>query len=437
MPTTDAVGAFWWSVPVKARTRALIIVVGLVVLGGGGYWAARPDETEELLSDIGLRLAAWRDDLRRKGADMVDSAREVVGLDRAGSETPAEAPPAPPPPVVRHVVWASADGQLLRAEVPAPAHEDFVVALRQSQSEDLNRLARLAEKRFRQEAEPLVKDVVARVPAFMTEALGGAAQYAAAADTFAGLEPGMEPAALKDKARQLAAERLTTLYRDRVLRPDATVPELMAVSGRVIADVRTDLIRSCDRYDDAFRAFLRANVKQVQALSPDGRWSDVAWDGASASFRSLCQTLRASGVAASWFDEAVTRAAGEPSMTAHELLGQMAQPAAGVAERMMQSYDGAYGALAGRGLPQPLSRFMALAWSYGASSPDMFMHVLGFDLPPELRDKVEPALAEATRAGMLDVVGSLNAALVTFVDGELAGMASGVTARVDGSWSRE
>ena len=424
------------------RIRALIIVAGAAVLGAAGWWAVRPDETEEALAEARSRLVSWQEqggawlnEVRGKGAALLDSAREAVGLEPAAPEN-AQAEVPPPVPVVRHVVWATAEGQLLRAEVSGTVHEEFVAALRHSQSEDLNRLARLAEKRFRQEAEPVVAEVAGRVPAFMKEALGGSVQYAAVSETFGALQGGMEPAALKQKARDLAAEKLEVLYRERVLRPDATVPALMGVSGRVIADVRTDLIRSCDRYDDAFRSFLRANVKQAQALSPDGRWVDVSWDGAKAGFRSLCHTLRVAGVAASWFDEAVMRTASQPSMTAHEVLAEMARPAAEVAERMMTSYDGAFTALAGRGMPEALSRFAATAWTYGASSPDVVKHVLGFDLPPDLREKVEPALTEATRSGLLDVVGALNAALVTFVDGELASMASGVTARVDGSWSR-
>lgn len=435
----------------NALTRALTIAAVVAVVGGFGTWAINPALVEDVLGKGHAVVEGWRDDagrvrqagsdwwggVLRKGADVIDSVRQIVGLEPSAPETAApNAPAAPPVPSVRYVVWATADGQLLRAAVPGQTHDDFVSVLRQTQAEDLNRLARLAGKRFRQEAEPLVADVVGRVPAFMTEVLGGSAQYAAMSESFAGIEPGQEAAALKAAALRLVSERLEGLYRRNVLIPDTTVSALTGVAGKVIAEVRVDLIRACDRYDDAFRSFLRANVKDAEALSSDGRWVAVPWQGSSASFRSLCQTLRAAGVASSWFDEAVIRTVAEPSMAAHDLIRELARPAADVVEWMIKSYDGAYGTLSAYGLPQSLARASALVWSYGASSPAVARHVLGFGVPAELRNRVEPALAEATRVGLLDVVDSLNAAMVTFVSGELAGMASGVTARVDGSWSR-
>lgn len=429
------------------RIRLLAVVLVAAAAGGLGVWLTRPDLIEEPVGRVQAVWADWRQTgeawrehgldrlaaLRRQGAEMIARARQAVGM------APAAEQPVQPParPVARLVVWASAEGELLRAEVPGAAHEDFVAALRQAQATDRDRLLRLAGQRFHQEAEPLVMAAVERVPAYVDEVVGGSTQLSSIANGFSALEGGAEPNLVQEQALRLLGDRFADLFRQRVLRPETAVPALRGVAGKVIADVRVDLVRSCDRYDQAFQSFLNANVHQVEGLSQDGRWIATEWSGGKRTFRSLCQTLRVTESAASWFDDAVLRTVGEPSMAAHELIRELARPAAAVVNGMIQSYDGVVMTLSSYGVPPSLAKLPAFLWSYGASSPTMLTHILGLGVPAETRTRVAPALAEATRAGITDVVGALDAALAAFVDGELAGMVSGVTARVDGARSRQ
>ncbi|MBX9634567.1 MAG: hypothetical protein K2X44_06265, partial [Magnetospirillum sp.] len=375
--------------------------------------------------------SAWL--TQRVGAvgEMLGRAREAVGL--GASQTAVQVPAEPPPPPLkRFMVWADAKGNLLRGEVPGLAHDEFVAALRQSQGQDRVRLARLAELRFTQEVEPLVIEASGRVLPFLEEVATGRAAVSGITEGFSDLTSAApNPQATVEAASHLLGERYARLYREQVLRPDQTVPALRAAAGRVISAVRVDLIRSCDRYDQAFQSFLRANVRGVETLSVDGHWSAVEWAADGGSFRSLCQTLRMAEAGGAWFDEALMRSAVEPSMALHELTRELARPAAEVTGHMVSSYGGVVSTLTGWGLPAGLAGGPATLWSYAAASPGLMSHLLGFAFPTELRVRFETAVKDATRAGMAEALRGMNEGLAKFVDAELASVDSAVTARVE------
>lgn len=419
----------------RFRRLALVVVV-LASSGGGAVWHFRPDLLQQPLDSWTAMTGQWQDDgrawlaqARTQVGALLQQAQQAIGVEPG---KPA-AEKAVPVPAVRTVVWANSTGELLRAEVPSGAHDEFVASLRRAQAEDRERLARLAEQRFRQEAEPLVAETTARVGAFVGTVVGGGHQVSAITSGFSALDSGGEATreVLTEKAERLLASRYAEMFRQDVLRPEQGVTALRAVVGRVIGAVRLDLIHSCDRYDQAFQSFLRVNAGKVEALTQDGWWKGADWNRDSASFRSLCQTLRVAEANGGWFDEAVLRTIAEPTMTSYDLMRELARPTARVVGDMATSYDGVIATLTGYGIPLPVAKLSAVVWSYSGSSPAMVSHFLGMGISPQTRAAVEPALADATRSGMIEVLRTLNLTLVTFVDGELAGIASAVSARVD------
>jgi len=410
---------------VKARILAALIVV--LAAGGVGLWHTRPDlvqsGTEVWQADWRQQGQSWLGGLRDKGQAMLERVQDALGL--------AEHSLSPAEPVTRRIVWATAEGELLSANVPTVAHDEFVNALRQSQSLDRERLTGMAEQRLLRDAEPLLTETAARVPAFVAEIAGS--PISAINEGFAALDPHSDdtPATLADKTAHLIGKRYSDLYRQRVLRPEQSLPVLRALAGRVIAAVRTDLIGSCDRYDQAFRTFLRSNVQQAEVLNQDGHWTAYAWKPERASFRSLCQTLRASQADGSLFDETVLRSVGEPTMAVNDLTRELARPAAQVVGDMSISFEKVVTTLSGWGVPASVAKYPAVLWSYGAASPTLLAHLFGPGLSAETQANISSALTSATRDGLVDVLRTLNGTLAAFVDAELLGVASAVAARVD------
>jgi hypothetical protein len=413
---------------VKFRTLVLITLLGSAA-GGAGVWELRPDLMQPAVERWQSLADDWRDKIdsaRDQGQAWLSKLGDMVGIQP--SSLPAVVAPA-----TRQVVWASAGGELLRTEVPNAVHDAFVAALRTSQAQDRDRLARLAEQRLRQEAEPQIADAVARIPAFLDDVWGVRAQLSAIGGGFNALVPatGDTATSLSAKAAAVLGDRFAEAYRQQVLRPDYTIAAVRAAAGRVSVQVRTDLIRSCDRYDQAFRAFLQTNATRVETLNGDGRWVPAEWRPADASFRSLCQTLRATRTEEGMFDDAVLRGLAEPPMAVHDIAREIARPASEVVGGMSASYNRAFAMLSGW-LPEAVAKVPAVVWSYGVSSPALVSHLLlGPALPADYRGKVEAALRDATQAGMSGVLGGISSNLMTYVDGELNGIASGVSARVE------
>jgi hypothetical protein len=368
----------------------------------------------------------WLNRLRSEGGTALSQVQDLVGL---GSAEPK--PAAIVEPTVRTIAWATAEGELLRAEVPIAAHDAFVAALRQSQGQDSARLTRMAEQRMLRETEPMLADTATRVPGFVEEVAGSQIGTITGAFSTLDITPDDTPATIADKTTFAVGKQYADLYRLRVLRPDHTLPVLRASAGRVIGAVHLDLIGSCDRYDQAFRSFLRAHVNRAESLNQDGHWTSNPWIADGATFRSLCQTLRATQADESLFDEAVLRVIGEPTMTANDLTRELARPAAQVVGAMATSYEGAVAALSGVGLPVAVAKPPATLWSYGAASPALLFTLLGPGVPAETHTRITAALTKATRDGQIEALQGVNTALATFINGELAGIASAVSARVD------
>ena len=416
----------------KFRTLAVLVLLGGA--GGVGVWQTQPElvgAAAERWRAAGTEWRAtgtgWIDSIRHRGQALLARIEDVVGLSHSTLHLPSL-------PSTRQVVWATAGGELLRTEMPASVHDEFVAALRAAQSQDRDRLAHLAEQRLRQDAESQIADTTARIPAFLDEIAGMQGQFAAISGGFSalGTADGDTAASLSEKAAALLGERYVELYRQRVLRPELSLPALRAIAGRVAASVLGDLIRSCDRYDQAFRSFLVANATKVEVFNQDGRWVGAEWKPAEATFRSLCQTLRAARTDEATFDEAVMRTIGDPAMAVHDIAREIAGPASDVVGGMSASYQKAFSVLSGYGLPQPVAKVPAVLWSYGVCSPALVSHLLrGPVQAPDFRKRIEAALTDATRAGMLEVLRGLDGNLMTFVDGELGGIASGVSARVE------
>jgi hypothetical protein len=59
------------------------------------------------------------------------------------------------------------------------------------------------------------------------------------------------------------------------------------------------------------------------------------------------------------------------------------------------------------------------------------VHLFGPGLSAESRLRLTAALIKATRDGQTDALMALNATLASFINGELAGIASAVSARID------
>lgn len=426
--------------------RATIFALLVLMVSGAFTYLFCPQQVAEVVRDgeaFRRRIAAGAEVLERQAATVRDAALrlwEDVGPSAAPSTpgpapAPAPAPvpePAPAPKALKLLQWHDAEALPHRGEVDAGDYAEFASSLRRSMDEDRARLRLIAVEHLRSELEPALGILFQRMPAFIDEVFSYGTAVSLLTEAIYAIDGAVDEAARDatvEQAHAAASRFLVGRYREVVLSPEMTLAPLRTAIGAAYGALRRDLIGNCDRYDRAFRGFIRAHARSVEILDSAGGWRPAGdWASETATVRSLCHTLRLADGGRYMLDEKVLSEISEPGMTVHELLAGITRPPAIVAVNAAITTAGAMHFLEEFGLPSswayPPARMAGLAASNWAMAWQVLERLDEMANRPKLQNHLREALQE-TRAA---ITGKALAALVEFVSLRLDGMETVISA---------
>jgi hypothetical protein len=387
--------------------------------------------------ELRLRLAAAADDLGGRIERMWKAEPP------AAPAAPSTPPPPPAPTAVAPMpasqtllLWHDNEAVARRGHVDAGDYTEFSASLKRTMDEDRARLRLIAAEHLRAELDPALNLLPARIPTFADEVFTYATSAGLLLDAIGAVDGAVAPSARPDaveKAHGAVAGKLVDRYRQVVLSPDVTLGPVRNAIGRAYGALRRDLLSNCDRYDRAFRGFLRSHAAGVEILDNARGWRpDRNWNPEQAGFRSLCHTLRLADGGQYVVDAKVLAELAEPAMVVHELLAELSRPIAEIAVDASVSTAGSQHFLEGFGLPSGWTYYPARTWGLAVTNWAMAWQVLDRMNASDNRGKVETHLREALQGARVAITEKALAALIEFVSLRLDGIESVLAARGDG-----
>ncbi|MEO5335750.1 MAG: hypothetical protein H7841_02480 [Magnetospirillum sp. WYHS-4] len=421
--------------------RATVALLAVASLSSALVYLFCPElltDARNRSGDLYRHAAAIGEDFERG----VHKLREAAGRLWAEDAAPV-APARPEPPVLSAspamqavVLWHDAEAVSRRGQVDTGDFNEFVAALRRTMDEDRARLRLIAAEHLRAELEPALALLPARIPAFAEElftySTSAGLLYDAIAVTDGAIEATARPAAVERTHGEIV-RGLVQRYRKVVLSPEVTLGPVRNAIGRAYGALRRDLLSNCDRYDRAFRDFLKSHAAGIEVLDNASGWRpDPIWSPENATFRSLCHTLRMADGGHYVVDEKMLAELADPSMAVHELLSEISRPIADIAVEAAVSTAGAVHFLEGFGLPASWAYVPARATGLAVSNWAMAWQVLDRMDAIRNRPKLETHLREALQGARAAITEKALMALIEFVSLRLDGMESVIAARSEG-----
>lgn len=395
--------------------------------------------------ELQVHLASLAGDLKQEARGWGSRVERLWQHEAAPAPGPAPTPEAAPAPVpamapipasLTLLLWHDAEAVARRGHVDAGDYTEFSASLKRSMDEDRARLRLIAAEHLRAELEPALGLLPTRIPAFADEIFTYSTSASLLLDAVravdGAVEPNSRPGAV-EKAHGAVVAKLVNRYRAVVLSPEVTLGPVRNAIGRAYSALRRDLLSNCDRYDRAFRGFLRSHATGVEILDNASGWRpDRDWNPEGASFRSLCHTLRLADGGHYVVDAKVLAELAEPAMVVHELLAELSRPIAEVAVDAAVSTASSQHFLEGVGLPADWAYYPARTVGLALSNWAMAWQVLDCMDAADNRGKVETHLRDALQGARVAITEKALAALIDFVSLRLDGMESVLAARGDG-----
>ncbi|MBF0392271.1 MAG: hypothetical protein HQL38_06280 [Alphaproteobacteria bacterium] len=288
-----------------------------------------------------------------------DSARQALS-----GATPAALAPR------HHILyWHAGDDTPRRARVDAGRHELFVQAVGRAMTADRSRMTQLLSERLRLELKPLREAVERRVPRYAESVFDWWTSYVLVVE---GLMAVGEMAGVADSATlesQVAGRMagwLARHYNESVLQAEGVQVQIRETVTRVFGGLRRDLLRDCDKYDQAFQDFIRQEASAIELLAVDGSWQgDHGWSAPAATFRSQCHTLRLGDDGAMLLDERVLDVLAQPPAGLIKAAADLTRPLAELVVEAGRDADSSARSLVETGLPSSLAASSATLWTVG------------------------------------------------------------------------
>ncbi|MEO5375581.1 MAG: hypothetical protein H7840_15140 [Alphaproteobacteria bacterium] len=342
------------------------------------------------------------------------------GRDQSEDIQSAVAPPSAPPGT--EMLWLAEDHRLRRATVDVAHHALFAATIAASIAEDRKRLAAAVGPRLRSELDAALQPMEARAPALAQDAFSSGTVYALL--TRALMLPGDDTRSLEAQVREILDAHVFEAYLGKVVQPQVAMPRVRAAVGVAFADTRRDVLRNCDKYDQAFQGFLAREARRVEVLSAGTGWiPDETWTSAPAGYRTLCPAARLAGAMGGVIDASVYDELSARPSRLFSLTEQRAEHIAAVIRESHATAREIVGVLSGLGLAPAWTAGPARVLAMAAWAPD-----LRATIAADFDDGVKRAeVVTATRASVTGARERFHAkveqALRRFVDLELEGMA--------------
>lgn len=335
---------------------------------------------------------------------------------------PPVRPAAAPAPAATEILWLAEDNRLHRAVVDAGRHAAFAATVAAAIGADRQRLQAVVGPRVQAELDTILLPLESRTAALADEVFSVGTGYDLVMLGLRLVGAGGDEAAGEQRLRQGLDAHLLALYDDKVLQPPTTQARVKAAVRVAFADTRRDLLRECDKFDQAFQDFVTREARQVTRLDPTAGWvADDGWKRTGAGFRSLCHAARLTDTIGPVVEpgvyDALSMAPGMAAMT-----GRLTEGIAAAILETQATADGISQSLAAFGVPAEWTIGTATVLAAVRRSPAL-LATAGFDEPVTRPEFLAAALA-SIKAGRTTLERNLAAALRRYVDLELTGIAA-------------
>lgn len=295
--------------------------------------------------------------------DVADRLHEAARHALSGAAPAALAPRRQP------LYWHAGDDTPRRARVDSGRHGLFAEAVGRAMAADRARMTQLLADRLRLELKPVRAAFEQRVPRYADSVFDWWTSYVLVVEGLIAvgeLAGTADPATIEAQVAGRMAGWLARHYNESVLQAEGVQAQIRETVTRVFGGLRRDLLRDCDKYDQAFQDFVRHEATAVERLAADGSWQgDDGWSAPAASFRSLCHTLRLGDDGAMLLDERVLEVLAQPPAGVSKAAADLTRPLAELVIEAGRDADSSARSLAETGLPSALAASSATLWTVG------------------------------------------------------------------------
>ncbi len=343
----------------------------------------------------------------------------------------------PRPETERWVQWPGIDGRLHRSRIAAANHMETFGFIEKSMGLDRQRLTALAAKQLRIEFAPFLDTLPVRLSAFFSQMFSYSgvsallqSAFSVANTAVSNASPEIDRMALLSEVENRLVQSLARDYQSTMLDPTESLPRLRMASQKVFAGLRRDLLHVCGVYDQAFHEMILKSHGLLETFDNESLWrSNPLWRAESATFQSLCGSLRRADGASYEIAQKVLESLGELDDEAQAVLRSIVRPLAESVVDLVLTTQRRATAMNHWGVPMILAHWSAKAigflgggWGLTSQWWERLEGVCG-------RLRLEPVLYKALRAAEARTWEQLKDMTDDFVAAEIASMTLALQAR--------